>query len=136
MVDFRADGPTRGLLDPPRAADGTVVHPTRPQRKAFSSTLRLSEGAFESHIVERATAAGWHCHGARLAPQGFPDLLLVKDERCIVAELKRNDGCVSAAQAIWLEVLRRVTRMDVAVWRPEDWLTVTDALVRGGKVTE
>jgi hypothetical protein len=52
---------------------------------------------------------------------GFPDLLLVKDGRLIVAELKSETGQVSKAQALWLAAFSLVPGIEVAIWRPTQW---------------
>lgn len=66
---------------------------------------------------------------------GFLDLVMVREERLIFAELKSEKGRITDAQALWLADLRRVAQMTdnvfddnswpiirVYVWRPPDWL--------------
>jgi Holliday junction resolvase len=72
------------------------------------------------HLRPARTAAGWRTavsgDGA-----GFPDVLAVRGDRIIAAELKSNRGRLTDLQEAWLEALRPVA--DVFVWRPESWLS-------------
>lgn len=63
----------------------------------------------------------------RNAP-GFPDVLAIRDDTLIVAELKSDRGRVRPDQQAWLDAFRRVRRIVVAVWRPKDIDDVTRAL--------
>ena len=62
---------------------------------------------------------------------GFPDLVLARNGRIIIAELKSDRGTVSDEQQKWLDAFgesdRRVT---VTVWRPRDWATIERMLRR------
>jgi len=54
---------------------------------------------------------------------GFPDLILVRGQMIIFAELKLDKKSkLTEAQQEWLEMLRRVgsKQIIVAVWRPQD----------------
>lgn len=52
---------------------------------------------------------------------GFPDLLLVRDDVLIIAELKADRGRLSPEQKEWLAAFRAVKRIAVVVWKPKDW---------------
>lgn len=58
---------------------------------------------------------------------GFPDLVLVKDDRLIFAELKREKGRLTEAQKVWLKRLE-ATGAECYVWRPSQWQEVLDIL--------
>lgn len=63
------------------------------------------------------------------SPSGFPDLVLVRPPRLIVAELKKETGKPTAAQTAWLAALDAVPSIQTAIWRPSDWPTVRDTLL-------
>ena len=50
---------------------------------------------------------------------GFPDLVLVRNDRTVFAELKTDKGKLSVAQDGWLNLLRG-TSNEVYLWRPSD----------------
>jgi hypothetical protein len=52
---------------------------------------------------------------------GLPDLILCKPPRLLFAELKRERGRVSEAQADWLDALSRCSGVEVYLWKPSDW---------------
>jgi len=91
----------------------------------------LTERAWMRVVVEYAHLRGWGCyhtHDARHSVAGFPDLVLVRGERLVFAELKRHGQQPSAAQTTWLADLGRVPGVTVAVWRPTDFEEVQRAL--------
>lgn len=81
------------------------------------------------HLRPARTAAGWRTavsgDGA-----GFPDVLAVRGNRIIAAELKSHRGQLSAEQQVWLDALSTVA--ETYVWRPEQWTDGTiEAVLRG-----
>jgi hypothetical protein len=50
---------------------------------------------------------------------GFPDLVLVRKDRLVFAELKAAKGRLSDAQKVWLEDLG-VAVSEVYLWYPQD----------------
>lgn len=109
----------------------------------MTMTVNTSEKAFQSAVLELAERRGWktaHFHdsrrevtrpgGKRLvigdkAAAGFPDLVMVRERRMILAELKTETGKLSAAQAEWgmhLEFFADMTDgVDYFIWRPIHW---------------
>jgi hypothetical protein len=76
----------------------------------FSSTVRVvrKRGGQYATIPDRGAI-------------GFPDLVLVKDERIIFAELKAKRGILTEAQAEWLRVLH-AAGAEIYIWREhQDW---------------
>jgi hypothetical protein len=59
--------------------------------------------------------------------EGFPDLLLCKPGKIIVAELKRDDGRVSTEQREWLHTFE-LAGVAAYTWRPRDWAEVLAVL--------
>ncbi|MDQ5821310.1 MAG: VRR-NUC domain-containing protein [Actinomycetota bacterium] len=91
----------------------------------------LTEAEFSSLIVDVARLAGWrkyHTHNSRRSSFGFPDWILVKDDRMLAVELKTEKGKVKPDQQAWLDALARVPGVDSFVWRPSDWDQVVETL--------
>jgi hypothetical protein len=59
----------------------------------------------------------YHTFDSRRSDTGFPDLVLVGHQRVIFLELKREQGKVSAVQAVWISALRD-NNAEVYVARP------------------
>ena len=68
-------------------------------------------------------------HTALAGDQGFPDLVLVRGERVVFAELKAGTGRLEPDQAAWLEALE-LAGVEAYVWRDEDAQAVLDTLNR------
>ena len=74
---------------------------------SVASLVPISEAELQTAIIDCAVALGWlvyHTHDSRHSPEGFPDLILVREPRLIIAELKGVDrrgrpGVVKVAQA-------------------------------------
>jgi len=92
----------------------------------------LSERDWQRRVVDYATWCGWlsyHTHDSRRSEPGFPDLVLLRRDRCVVAELKSDVGKVTTAQQRWLDAFAVVPGLEVHVWRPADcWPTVQETL--------
>jgi len=58
---------------------------------------------------------------------GFPDLVLVKENRLIFAELKKEVGRTTPEQDSWLAALK-ATGVEVYVWRPSQLPEVVQIL--------
>ena len=105
----------------------------------------MTERELQRAVVELARLMGWRVHHTRpaltqrgrwLTPiqgdAGFPDLVLCRPPRLILAELKRVGGKLTAEQQAWLEALQACAGVECYLWTPNDW----DAIVRmltGGK---
>jgi hypothetical protein len=98
------------------------------------------ESALLAKIRQVAKTQGWEAYHTRRSDgsdAGFPDLVLAKPAsatspgRLLFAELKRNKGKLTAAQAVWLDVLRHtVPGIEVYEWRPVDLPDIVDCLTR------
>jgi len=90
-----------------------------------------TERHFQGAVVKVARLFGWRVqwHWSSLhSPAGFPDLILVRGERMIAAELKRERGRVAPEQQAWLEDLERVPGIESYVWRPSLWEEILEIL--------
>jgi hypothetical protein len=126
-------------------------------RRALSASGELTEAAFMAQVIGLARVYGWRIYhppagghgsaktgGRRVdheqVPEGrgFPDLLLLKGGRLIVAELKTRTGRMRQDQQEWLDAFNQMgyaiddlygsadtawPRAGVVanIWRPEDW---------------
>lgn len=92
--------------------------------------LGMRLGFMACHFRPALTNKGWRT--AVQGDVGFPDIVLAKYGRVIVAECKSKVGRVTKEQEAWL--LRLVSVANEAyVWRPEDWLSGKIEKVLRGK---
>lgn len=83
----------------------------------------IPEKDLQETIRQAALLHHWkyyHTHDSRNSPEGFPDTVLVRDERLLFAELKRAGNEPTAAQQQWLEALRSVKHVETYLWYPKD----------------
>tara|TARA_R110000751_G_scaffold185598_1_gene292055 strand:- start:335 stop:703 length:369 start_codon:yes stop_codon:yes gene_type:complete len=103
--------------------------------KNFTDNL-LTEKAFMDSIVQLARQTGWlvyHTHDSRRSEPGFPDLVMTKVKRLVIAEIKTEKGKTSPAQDQWLSTLRTARGVKVKLWRPSDWPEIERTL---GAITQ
>jgi hypothetical protein len=97
---------------------------------------KQSEASFQKQVLALAKLKGWrdyHTHDSRRSAAGFPDLVLVRGERLIFAELKRDGGKPRPEQMEWLTALGGVGgivcgHVQTFVWRPADWNRIVELL--------
>jgi hypothetical protein len=84
---------------------------------------RHLQAALEEHL----RAAGWRFYHAWNSPHsapGFPDVIALRGDRVLVAEIKTAKGRVSADQRQWLEGFQ-CAGIPAYLWRlPADWAEV------------
>ena len=81
----------------------------------------LTEKQFEAQVKDLAKMFGWryyHPFLSKWSERGWPDVVLLRDGRLILAELKSEKGKLTEHQARWLWALRKVPGIRVYVWRP------------------
>ena len=106
-------------------------------------TNDLSEADMQAGVIALARLLGWRTVHFRPAMttrgwrtpvsgdgKGFPDLILVRKGRLIVAELKSAKGECTPEQEAWLDSFR-ASCAEVYVWRPADYPNVIKALLQG-----
>ena len=59
--------------------------------------------------------------------KGFPDLLLVRGRKIIVAELKVGKNKVTPEQMLWLDAFA-TAGVEAHIWRPENWDKINEVL--------
>lgn len=92
-----------------------------------------TEAQFEQAVTQLAELHGWrvyHTRNSKGSVAGFPDLVMVKPGQPVIfAELKRESGKVTKAQADWNNVLHlSSSNITVRLWRPSHWPHIEDAL--------
>jgi len=105
----------------------------------------VTEREFQRAVVELARLMGWRVHHTRpaltqrrrwLTPiqgdAGFPDLVLCRPPRLILAELKRVGGKPTTEQLAWLEALQACAGVECYLWTPADWDAIVRMLTEGG----
>lgn len=102
----------------------------------------ITERQFQEQILQLAAIMGWECvhfrpaqtrHGWRTPVQGslgpgWPDLVLVRDDRIIFAELKRDGGKATPEQERVLRLLGATGHAEVYIWRPAAFDAITALL--------
>jgi len=86
-------------------------------------TTTVTEKQLQSDIIRIAKRCGWkvyHTHDSRRSEYGYPDLTMVRRDRLIFAELKRELGKPTPEQSEWLEDLSMVLGAEVYIWRPQE----------------
>ena len=89
----------------------------------------MTEEQWLQQVRELARLKGWriyHTRDSRRSDPGFPDLVLVRGDRLIFAELKREKGRLTESQRTWLAALEETA--ETHVWRPSDWEAVIEVL--------
>jgi VRR-NUC domain len=102
---------------------------------------RTTERDFTAQVIELAHLLGWrvaHFRPAMTARgwrtpvqgdgQGFPDLILVRRDRLIAAELKREKGGVVSEDQRWWLAAFDAAGLETAVWRPSDFDRIAEDL--------
>ena len=100
------------------------------RRPGVLAAPRMRESAFRDAVVHLATLRGWMTYftwRSDHSPKGFPDLIFLRGDRMVVAELKVGTNTPSAEQEAWLAAFRLIGA-EVFVWRPEDWTTIEEVL--------
>ncbi len=100
-------------------------------------TAPMSERDLQAEVVDLATRFGWlvyHTYRSTRSEPGFPDLVLVRSERLIFAELKSEAGKLTMAQENWMVRLSLVPGIEAVVWRPSDLEDVAHRLSRATPV--
>ena len=99
-----------------------------------------SEKRFQDAVVQLSQLNGclvYHTYDSRRSTPGFPDLVILRDDLLIFAELKTDKGKLSKYQSNWLDALKRWKQnqsqrlpFQVHLWRPSDWDAIIEILRR------
>lgn len=94
--------------------------------------LDCSEKEFQAAVVALAKQNGWIVHhhfDSRRSEPGWPDLVLIRDGKLLIRELKTEIGEESPEQIVWLAALRSCG-VDAETWRPSQLGTIVKELSR------
>lgn len=92
---------------------------------------QTTEQQLQRAITDALSVYGWlwfHTHDSRHSPAGFPDIIALKGNRCLVLELKSATGLLTPAQSSWLAAWRHILGAEVHVVRPADLDTILEVL--------
>lgn len=90
------------------------------------------ERHFQSRVIAFAKARKWmvfHVRNSIGSEPGFPDLIMLRGKREVVAELKKLGGKRTPEQVKWLQAFAMAGR-ETFTWWPtsEDWQEIVDVL--------
>lgn len=83
--------------------------------------MGMNEKEFQGLVVDIARTLGWlvyHTFDSRRSEPGFPDLVMVRGQRVVFAELKADRGRLSEPQKEWLSRLTAAPGVEAHLWRP------------------
>ena len=92
-----------------------------------------NERAFQNWVVKEAKKNGWLVYfteNSKGSPRGFPDLVLVKEDYVIFAELKIGTNDPSESQKKWLHRLKMTQETRTFLWYPSDCDSIEKLLSR------
>ena len=98
---------------------------------AITLTSSVTEKQFMQQVTEVAHTFRWdvfHPFISIRSSPGFPDLVMRRPPRLVLAELKSERGKVTPAQQAWLDRLSQCDGVEVHTWRPSDWNTLVKVL--------
>lgn len=110
----------------------------------LGSIEKLSEADFQTMVLDLAKIWGWRAAHFRPGKsskdvwmtavagdgKGFPDLILVRGNVILVAELKVGKNVCTPEQVLWLEAFSKAIP-GVFLWYPSDWAGIELILEHG-----
>ena len=93
--------------------------------------IELTEKQFEAQVKHLAYLFRWkyyHTWRSIHSPAGFPDCVMIRDKRIVVAELKSEKGKVTLLQEGWLEAFRATGMAEAYLWKPSDFEKIVELL--------
>lgn len=103
-----------------------------------SFVVPMTESQFQAQVVTLAESLGWEwMHIGRVGKhvpngakgtlgRGWPDLVLVRGNRVLFAELKTDEAALTAEQTKVLDLLSNAA--EIHVWRPLYWNLILEVL--------
>ena len=101
-------------------------------------TRAMPEYRLQEHVEAAARQLGYlvyHTWTSIRSEPGFPDVVMVKDGRLIIAELKRDGREPEIPQRRWLDAFSQVPGIETYVWHGSDWESgrIAEILVGGSR---
>ena len=112
------------------------------------SDKSLTEQQFQKQVVQLAKLYKWrvaHFRCVRVQRRGgavyyetpvgvdgkgWPDLVMLRGNRLVVAELKVGKNKTTPEQDAWLAAFRSFEDAEVYLWRPSDWHEIESVLTK------
>ena len=94
----------------------------RTEARATLDKSMSGRGDLQPAVIAHAQSLGWSCYWtwrSDHSPSGFPDLVLCRPPRLVIAELKKEGKELTVKQAEWLDRLM-ACGIECHVWRPID----------------
>lgn len=110
-----------------RIMSDQTITPDDLRREQAEAMKEAGRDGLQQQVYDRARQFGWrayHTWDSRRSAPGFPDLILLRNERIIAAELKRQNAGPRPEQREWLQAFEDAGA-EVYVWRPMDLLDQT-----------
>lgn len=98
----------------------------------IETRMAWSEKHFQAEVVKLAKANGWKVYHTWLSirsEKGWPDLAMVRLDRTVFAELKKQKGKETHEQKAWRAALM-LAGHDCRLWRPSCWEEIEATLAR------
>ena len=114
-----------------------AAYQRRLQDRHPDTLFEPTEADFLAQVRAHAKQQGWlffHTHDARGSEPGFPDCVFLlppgqqHQGRLVFAELKSRIGKLTAEQALWINLLQKVSGIECYLWRPGDWDVIVEVL--------
>lgn len=99
-------------------------------QSAQAARWKVTEAQFQSQIRQAALLYQWafyHTHDSRRSDAGFPDCIMVRPPRLIVAELKVDGKDATPGQQWWLDLFARAGA-ETYVWHPSEMDKIMEIL--------
>lgn len=119
----------------------TEAHVYRRGHRFTDKMPAVTEAEFMRTVIDYAHLCHWrvaHFRPARTAHgwrtpvmadgKGFPDLVMLRDNEQVVAELKAEGGKPSIEQQEWHDAFKLVRHHQTHLWLPKDWDTIERVL--------
>jgi hypothetical protein len=104
--------------------------------RVLPGRLPMTEKDVERHVRDATKQFGWlryHTHRSDFSPAGFPDEVLLRPPRMVVAELKGRGKDPSDKQQEWLDYFAQIPGVEVYVWSPDDFDEIDRTLAPEGR---
>jgi hypothetical protein len=85
----------------------------------------MPEKRLQAYVNEALQVRKWlsyHTWSSLHSKAGFPDVVALRGDRGICAELKREGKNPKDAQVVWLDAFA-AAGFETYIWRPSDWLS-------------
>ena len=85
----------------------------------------MTEADLQSSVKQLAELRGWlhfHVFDSRRCEPGWPDSVMLRGPRIVVAELKREGRKPEPTQRLWLDAFEEAGA-EAYHWQPSDWFS-------------